>query len=148
MIQRVLQHPLVKGEGKKLVRFVLVGGTSFLIYFFGYLFLSRTIFPGVNPTLLNLAAIGFSVTFNFLAHRKWTYEVKEKSAHQVMRYLLVVFMASAIQGGVFYIGFEWLHIHDLLVSIAAAGTSAVFSFLAHRWFTFHTKSPSILPAEQ
>ena len=121
MIHHVLQHLLIKMDWKKFIRFIFVGGISFLIYFFAYLLLSRVVLRQVNATVLNVIAICVSMLFNFLAHRRWTYEVQEKHIGQVVRYFFVVLFASAIQIGVFYIGFEILHVHDLFITVIAAG---------------------------
>ncbi len=136
MIQRVVHHPLTRREGKSLVKFVLVGGMSFCIHFFGYLLMSRLLFPEVNRILINVAAICFSVSFNYFAHRGWTYGSKERGVAQIARYLLVIATAGILQTTLFYIGFERLHLYDLFITIVVAGISAVFSFIAHRLFTF------------
>lgn len=140
MIARLLKSPAAKEEGKRLVRFFLVGGTSFTIHFLGYFFLSRAAFPGADRTLLNFAAICVSVTFNFLAHRGWTYGSSEKGLGQIARYFAVISAAGLLQLGLFYVGFELLGFYDLFVTIVVAGLSATFSFLAHRFFTFRPKN--------
>lgn len=136
MMKRLIQHPKVQAEGKKLIKFVLVGGTSFLIYFFAYLALSRFLFPESNKTLLNFISICVSTIFNFVAHRSWTYEVKERSMKQLIRYLLVVGSVAMLQAFLFWIGYEVLKVYDLLVTFFTAGICAMYSFVAHRLFTF------------
>ena len=140
MIQELINHSSVRQEGKRLIKFTLVGATSFAIHFFGYLVLSRFIFPEGNRTLLNFMAISVSVSFNFLAHRGWTYKSNEKSVGQIIRYVVVVSTAGLLQTGLFYVGFEIFGLYDLFVTIFVAGISALFSFSAHRFFTFRKAS--------
>lgn len=129
-------HPFSGKEAKRFITFVFVGGVSFCIHFFGYFLLSRLLFSGANRTLLNALAICFSVTFNFFAHRGWTYGSRGKGMAQIARYLTVIGGAGVLQSALFYIGFERLHLYDLFVTIAAAGISALFTFTAHGLFTF------------
>lgn len=135
-------HRLVR-EGKTLAKFLIVGGASFLIYFAAYYVFTRYLFPNTNKTLLNLTSICVSMVFNFLAHRAWTYSAKEKSVKQVARYLFVVVSAAALQSFLFWLGYEQLHIYDLIVTILVGGICAMYSFFAHRLFTFREKHPPV-----
>jgi putative flippase GtrA len=136
-MERLLHSERIRREGKTLVKFFIVGGTSFLMYFFSYLLFSRYLFPEGNRTLLNVFSICVSMIFNFLAHRTWTYSAKERSVSQLVRYLLVVGTTAALQSALFWVGYEVLGIYDLFVTVAVAGMSAIFSFMAHRLFTFN-----------
>ena len=139
VIHQMIRHPRVKREGSRLIKFLVVGGVSFSIYFAVYFLMSRFLFPEGNKTLLNFLAICISTIFNFLAHRTWTYEARERSLAQIVRYMFVVGSVAMLQTLLFWIGYEVLHAHDLVVTFIVAGVCAMCSFVSHRYFTFREK---------
>jgi len=126
-------------EGKSLVRFLIVGGASFLIYSGTYILFTRFIFPLANLTLLNTASICASASFNFTAHRLWTYRATHSASRdQVWRYIFVVIISVILQSVLFWIFVEYLRIPDLFVLLPIAGICALFTYFAHQLFTFRS----------
>jgi putative flippase GtrA len=134
---------------KTLIKFVLVGGASFLVYIGAYTLQSRVLFPGAEDNarvVMNLAATCVSVLFNYVAHRYWTYEAKESSARQVAWYTFVVASVTFLQSFLFWVGHVVLGIYDYFVIVFVAGLCACYTFFMHKYFTF--KKPVQKPAEQ
>ena len=137
---------LAKREGKKFVKFLIVGGASFLIHFLGYALLSRVLFPGGPLTVLNLIAMGVSMVFNYLAQSMWTYRAPDHNVGQMLRYVFVVATQALLQAFLFWIGVEKLGLYDLLVVVVNGGICALYSFVAHRLFTFRRRGSQNPPA--
>lgn len=133
-----------KREARRLVRFVLVGGSSFFIHAGSYFVISRFIWISGDRLLIQVVSLGFAVTYNFFAHRRWTYKSNGLLRAQLFRYGVVVLAASGIQTGVFWAAFNLFGIYDLLSIVLASGVSAIFTFVAHRLFTFREK-PEDMP---
>jgi putative flippase GtrA len=131
-----IKHVALK-EGKGIIKFVIVGGISFLIYTAVYLGLTRWIFPTANLTLMNILSICASGCFNFAAHRGWTYRATHASSRtQIGRYLFVVISSAVLQSLLFWLSVERAGILDVYVLVPIAGICAIYTYFAHRLFTF------------
>jgi putative flippase GtrA len=131
-----IKHKAFK-EGKGIVKFVIVGGVSFLIYTGVYLVLTRWFFPTANLTFMNILSICASGCFNFAAHRGWTYRATHVSSRtQIGRYLFVVISSAFLQSLLFWFSVERAGILDVYVLVPIAGICAVYTYFAHRLFTF------------
>lgn len=125
---------------KSVIKFLIVGGISFLIYFFGYAILTRFVFPDAPLVLMSVVAVTISALFNFFAHRDWTYRAQEKRLSQPVKYVFVVLTNTALNTFLFWFGVSVLKWFDLYVAVFAAGLCAIYTFFAHRFFTFRTKN--------
>lgn len=131
-----IKHVALK-EGKGIIKFVIVGGISFLIYTAVYLGLTRWIFPTADLTLMNILSICASGCFNFAAHRGWTYRATHASSRtQIGRYLFVVISSAVLQSLLFWLSVERAGILDVYVLVPIAGICAFYTYFAHRLFTF------------
>lgn len=136
-MSRVLSF--TKREWKTVVKFVLVGGSSFLVYLGAYTLLSRGLFPQADEerrVLMNLAASGVSILYNYLAHRFWTYQAKEASIRQLAWYVFVAVSVTGLQTALFWFGHVFLGLFDYLVIVLVGIICACYTFLMHRFFTF------------
>jgi putative flippase GtrA len=135
MIQHAKNFAL--NEGKGMIKFIIVGGVSFLIYSGAYVVLTRWIFTNANLTLMNVLSLCISGVFNFTAHRGWTYRATHSRGRtQIGRYLFVVVSAAVLQAGLFWFCVERLGLPDLIMLVPIAGVCALYTYFAHRWFTF------------
>lgn len=134
-IRRVRE--LVTKEWKTLTRYLLVGGSSFGVNILVYLAISRYFWPEGYKPIINVMAIGVSMIYNYLLHRLWTFRHQQAAAGSVQRYVVVVVAANTLDALVFYILQVKLEIYDVAVKIFNGGFIAVFSFVSHRFFTFH-----------
>ena len=134
MIQRA--YHFARREAGTFTRFLIVGGLSTLINLGLYALFSRVIFPEGNKVLESTTAFLLSVLFNFAAHRAWTYRSRHIDVVQLIRYALVVGAASLLQTALFWLGHERLGLYDFAVIVVATGFTAVFTFFAHKFYTF------------
>ncbi len=128
-------------EGKGVVKFVIVGGVSFLIFSGAYFLFTRWLFPGASKTLMNVLSICVSGVFNFAAHRGWTYRATDSASHtQFGRYFFVVVSSAVLQAFLFWVSVARLGFFDGYVLVPIAGICAIYTYFAHRSFTFRKPS--------
>lgn len=124
-------------EIKRLFRFGVVGALSFALFAGLYALLSRVLWTSGNRTLENFLATLVTAVFNFWAHRRITFEAHAHSSHrQLVRYLIVMFSAMALQSGLFWLGHAVFGLYDFLVIVAVAVLIPLYTYLLHKFFTF------------
>lgn len=126
-------------EGRKLIKFVLVGGSSFVLFITIYTILARFLWPEASRTLLTFCSSLLSAIYNFSVHRFWTFRSRAIVGSALARYFIVMAIATAEQTVLFYVGHELLHLFDYLVQVLVAAPVAMTTYLLHRFFTFHPK---------
>lgn len=122
----------------RIVRFIFVGGASFLLSTGIYASLSRWLWVGGNHSVENVIAITITALFNYSAHRTWTFRSSGKHRDHLWRYLFVMISAMAIQAGLFWLGHDVLGVYDFALIIILAGVVPIYTYVMHRWFTFPT----------
>ncbi|HPN15460.1 MAG TPA: GtrA family protein [bacterium] len=126
-------------EIKKLIKFVIIGSTTFLIQAVLYFIFSRWLMADMNPTLLYALAVLYSLIFNYAGNRAWTFGGQETAKGSAFRYVRVALMASAMSAGLFWLGHEALRIFDLWVLAGVNLIIPIFTFIMHRIYTFHAE---------
>jgi len=138
MIRRV--YHFARREAGTFARFLIVGGLSTVINFGLYALFSRLLFPQGNKVAESTIAFLISVLFNFAAHRAWTYRSQQIDVPQLVRYALVLGTASGIQALLFWLGHERLGYYDFGVLVVVTGLTALFTFFAHKFYTFRPRT--------
>jgi putative flippase GtrA len=126
-------------ELKKLLKFGIVGGSSFVLFISIYTLFSYVLWPDASRTLLTFVSSLLSSIYNFSVHRLWTFRSRAFVGNALARYLVVMAIATVEQTILFYIGHEVLHLFDYLVQVLVAAPVAMTTYVLHRWFTFHPK---------
>ncbi len=125
-------------ELERIVRFIIIGGVSFLINYGLYVLISRIIWPAGNRTLENFIATCLTCILNYLAHRSWTFRSQGAHRAQATRYILVAVSAVLLQSLLFWIGYRLLSAPDLLVIFLVALIIPFYTYVAHKLFTFRS----------
>lgn len=128
--------PSVRSEAGQIVRFVIIGGLSFLIYAATYALFSRVVWTGGNRTVESFLATLISAMFNYVTHRSWTFRSRGKHGQQLWRYVVTVASATAIQTGLFWLGHEVFGIYDFLLVVSISALMPCYTYVMHRLFTF------------
>lgn len=137
--QRIPSWETLWSEVWNVFKFGVVGVTSLGINEGVYALFSRVLFPWLHLTVSYVLSVAVSGIFNFTMHRLWTFKARAFNNQMLFRYIVVVLIGMALSGGLFYIGTDLLHIHDLVVPIGAAFIVAGATYFLHRWYTFHPK---------
>ncbi|MBP6945065.1 GtrA family protein [Patescibacteria group bacterium] len=131
-----------RNEGEQVVRFLFIGGVSFLFNYSVYYLISRILWPAGDRTLENFIAVAITSTLNYLAHRRWTFRSQGRHRSQAIRYVGVALSAIAIQSFLFWVGYHLLHAHDLIVIFVVAVIIPFYTYLTHKFFTFRESHSS------
>ncbi len=132
----------VKKELKKVVKFLFVGGSTFLIQSLSYIAFSRLLMPQVDRTSLYVLAMLYSLIFNYSINRIWTFGDQNAAKGSVRRYSYVVVVASVLNASLFWFGHDVLHVYDLILLVAVNALIPFFTFATHRVYTFHPEPGS------
>jgi putative flippase GtrA len=124
---------------REFVRFLLVGGTSTLLYFGVY---AGLVTAGVRYALAASAAFAVSVLTGFLLHDRWTFKTKSASAHGLAKWLalqLTVFGLNllALTGLV-----HGAHLHRVLAQLVLLPMIPLTTYFVGRRFVFVSRSPT------
>jgi len=115
------------------IRFLLVGGTGFVIDA-GLTYL--LIYLGVAPWLARPPAIAIAAVFTWMANRQFTYQVTaQKSSREAARYALVAVAMAAVNYSIYLILIGFSMAPMVAVTLATA-VQTVISFFAYRRFAF------------
>lgn len=131
-----------RDEGERIVRFLFIGGVSFLFNYGVYYLISRIIWPTGDRTLENFLAVAITSVLNYLAHRQWTFRSQGRHRRQIVRYIAVALSAILVQSALFWVGYYLLQANDLVVIFVVAVIIPFYTYLAHKFFTFHESQPT------
>lgn len=123
---------MLREEIKKIYRFLLIGGSSTLIDFCIYFFLSRDL----DINLAKFISMTISCIYAFLYNRSWTFQVKGKiRGGHLVKYILTQGINIGINVSTNKIV---LNISDkkLLAYIFATCAGMICNFLLQRFFVF------------
>lgn len=116
-------------------RFILVGGTSFIIDFGAYYILTR--FGHFPYFLSRVFSVSLALIWNFTCNRYWTFRAGSGIlSKQIVKYLIVIVSTSLANLGLMKFGVEILRLPDLLVLVVVAGFLALVNFILHRFWSF------------
>jgi putative flippase GtrA len=125
-----------KKEFWKLIKFGIVGASTFLFQLILYIIFTRMLMPDLPRVLIYSLALGLAMTENYTAHRLWTFNDQIIPKQSALRYSLIVITAAIVNAGIFYFGHHVIHIYDLKVVLFAGLVVPFITYAGHRWFSF------------
>lgn len=123
-------------EIRKLTKFVIVGSTTFLFQAILYYIFSRWLVSYLPRTMTYFLAVIYSLVYNYTLNRAWTFKDHASAKGSVKRYAVVAIGASLISSVLFWVGHDLLHFFDLYVVVAVNLLVPLYTFAAHRQYTF------------
>ena len=120
-----------------LLRFLLVGGCTALIYF-GLTFVLVEV-GAIGASIASSLAYLFSICFNYLLHYHWTFQTVDPHVQSMPRYALTIFGGLVLNAVVMYCGTQWTSFHYILVQCAAALVLVCWTFLLSMFWVFSEK---------
>jgi len=124
----------------QIVRFVLVGGTSYLVNLLAF----TIAVAGFGVHHLAGAAIAFccAVSNSFFGHRHWTFRAHEQHVvRQAMRYILVCLPAALFAAGLLQLGVV-AGLPAVVAQALAVAMAAPVSFTFYKLWSFAPMEPS------
>lgn len=118
----------------QILRFLVVGGTAFLIDFFVLYLLTEL--AGINYLLSNGISFTLSTVYNYFLSTLWVFDTKTHKRTLVE--MLVFFVLSAaglgINQGIMWIAVEKANINYLISKILATIIVMIFNFVTRKRF--------------
>lgn len=116
---------------KQIMKFVLIGGTAFLIDFSIYCLLTEWL----SIHYLIAATISFiiSLIFNYFYSIYWVFEVgKKQTAKELTLFIILSVIGLGINQIMLYLLVEWMMIHHILAKIIATFVVMVYNFITRK----------------
>ncbi len=125
-------------EKKKLIiqifRFVIVGGTAFLLDY--AILYSLTEFVGINYLLSGMMSFSVSVIYNYILSKTWVFDTKENN-RKITEFILFVILSViglGINQIIMYIGVQYFNAYYMLVKIFATFIVMIYNFITRKLF--------------
>lgn len=130
-----VKHLTRKAYHHSFVRYVVTGGTTFALDFFGLIFLHGIL--KINVIVAASVSYWVSIAFNFVVNRYWTFGAEEKRdlARHLVLYLFllgfnylftVVFLAIATHAGM----------HYTIAKVVAVAIQMTWTYVAYKKVIF------------
>lgn len=134
----------LKSLFKEFARYLVVGGTAFLVDY-GVLYLSKTVlFHSLGDTGVYLAtALGFlaGLAYNYVLSLVWVFQsAKDQKKGRTVGAFLIFSIIGVIgllltEGGM-YLGYQLLHIHYMIVKLFVAAVVLLWNYGARKILIF------------
>lgn len=117
-------------------RFAIIGLVNTSLDFTVYLLLTRLL--GVYYLLANLLAFGLANIFSFWANGRWSFvgHGRTDKLKNYGQFFLVSCLAVLLVEGLLYVGHGRWGLPDLTVKVFGLACSVLWSFVAHKYWTF------------
>lgn len=119
---------------RQILRFLVVGGTAFLIDFFTLWLLTERL--GLSYLLANCISFTISVTFNYILSTIWVFNAKHSKGKglELMVFILLSLVGLGINQGIMWITVEKADINYLLSKILATSLVMIFNFITRKQY--------------
>ena len=129
---------------KQLIKFAIIGVSSFIIDLLIYYALTRNFdFFGHNYLLANVISFMVAVIWSFLWNKFWTFRVKSRALimKEYFKFLTTALIGLAINSTLLYLAVSQLGIFDILAKFYVAIIVMIWNFSVNKFWTF--KKPKI-----
>ena len=118
----------------QILKFVIVGGLSFVIDMVFYFIFTR--YFHIVEMVSTIMSFSISVIFNYILSMKYVFVGKDdmKKHHEFMIFVTFSIMGAGLNWALFYLMFYILLIPDLITKILVAGIVMVFNFITRKIF--------------
>jgi len=126
---------------RQLVKFALVGVSSFMIDLSLYLFLTRFIFWfSQHYIIANTISFLLTVLWSFTLNRLWTFRVSSGfSGKQYSKFLIVSSIGLSLSSGLLYLAVDRLGLYDVVAKFMVAVVVMTWNFSANKFWTFRSQ---------
>ena len=126
----------------RLIRFCIVGGITAIIHY-GILYLCVE-FLASTATVASSFGFVIAVICNYLLHYSWTFGETAPHGQTLLRYLVMISCGFVINGGLMWLGSEFLQLNYLLAQAIALVAVLIWNFsLAQLWVFAAKGSPRV-----
>ena len=117
---------------KQILKFVVTGGTTFLIDFF--LLWLFTDVCGINYLISNVLSFSISTVYNFLLSIKWVFDVLDQRsrARNLMWFFILSIVGLGLQQLLMWITVDFWAWHYLFAKFIVSVVVGVFNFITRK----------------
>lgn len=119
----------------ELLKFLVGGGSAVIVDYAVYKILLSV---SLNMSLAKAVSYVCGACIGFIINKLWTFECKEFSKKEIIKYILLYAVSAGINAGINKSIMMLLEI-QLLAFLCATGVSTVINFLGQKFFVFVKK---------
>lgn len=120
---------------KELLRFLVGGGSAVVVDFIGYRLLVAL---GVDMSVSKAVSYVLGAAVGFVINKFWTFECKELSVNEIVRYIILYLCSAMINAGVNFVVVKLFQV-TLLAFLCATAVSTIINFLGQKFYVFSKK---------
>ena len=124
-----------KIQKKELLKFLIGGGSAVVVDYISY---NVFLLTGWNVSMAKAVSYICGAIVGFIINKLWTFESKEFSKTEIVRYIILYAVSACINAGVNKLVIIVLNM-KILAFLCATGISTVLNFLGQKFFVFVKK---------
>ena len=129
MINKIKNNKLLM----QILKFGVVGGTSFLIDYGIFTILSQLL--NIHYLIASIISFSISVIYNYILSIKWVFDVsKKQTAKEFVIFIVLSVIGLGLNSFIMYISVDLLHIHEMISKIIATAIVMVYNFITRKIF--------------
>ncbi len=119
---------------EQITKFAVVGGTAFIIDYFGMIFLTEVLH--INYLISSIISFTLSVIYNYVLSVRWVFTVNNQLSRQKQ---FVIFVLLSVVGLLLNTLFMWMftdlvHLDYRIAKIIATALVMVYNFISRKIF--------------
>ncbi|MDC6350604.1 GtrA family protein [Zeaxanthinibacter sp. PT1] len=118
---------------KQLLKFGVSGVTAVLVDYLVYL----ALYPYLGPNIAKGVSFLTGTMVAFVLNKYWTFEAKEFSGKQLMKFLILYGITLGLNIGTNHLCLIWFE-SIIFAFLCATGLSAVLNFIGQKFWVFKT----------
>ena len=129
MIEKIKHNKLLM----QIIRFGIVGGTSFLIDYGIFTILSQLLH--IHYLIASILSFTISVIYNYILSIKWVFDVsKKQTSKEFIVFVILSVIGLGINSLIMYLSVDLMHIHEMISKIIATAIVMVYNFITRKIF--------------
>ena len=129
MMEKIKNNKLLM----QILKFGVVGGTSFLIDYGIFTILSQLL--GIHYLIASIISFSISVIYNYILSIKWVFDVtKKQTAKEFMIFVILSVIGLGLNSFIMYLTHDLMDIHEMIGKIIATAIVMVYNFITRKIF--------------
>ena len=129
MIDKIKDNKLLM----QIIKFVIVGGTAFIIDYGIFTLLSQ--FIHIHYLIASIVSFSISVFYNYILSIKWIFNVRKKqTSKEFIMFIFFSVIGLVLNSLIMYILVDLFYIHEMISKIIATGIVMIYNFITRKIF--------------
>lgn len=127
-IKKILKSKLFK----QIIRFGIVGGTSFILEFLIFAFFNDVLH--IHYLLSSILSFSIAVIYNYILNVKWVFNAKKQTPKEFIIFMILSIIGLGINSLIMYISVDFINLDAKLSKVIATGIVMVYNFITRKIF--------------